>query len=116
MGEGDSRCAPAALGRACAEIENRGLASVAEDAGLSSPYQAEHYSWWHETLRAALDQVHGVHDAGFTAHALLAAVRADLVMHLIDGQKTAPEDLRASLAAYIDNALGDNSDTTRPEY
>ncbi|ANP50465.1 AcrR family transcriptional regulator [Streptomyces griseochromogenes] len=90
----------------CFKIENRNLMSAAEHAGLSSPYQAEHYDWWHDTLRAALDQVPGVHDADFTAHALLATIRADLVAHLIDDQKTAPEALRASLAAYIDNVLG----------
>ncbi|MFI1252534.1 TetR/AcrR family transcriptional regulator [Streptomyces netropsis] len=88
------------------KIENRHLMSAAEHAGLSSPYQAGHYGWWHETLRLALDHVPGVHDADFTAHALLAAIRADLVAHLIDDQEMAPEDLRASLAAYIDNVLG----------
>ncbi|MFF7756092.1 TetR/AcrR family transcriptional regulator [Streptomyces sp. NPDC007971] len=88
------------------KIENRNLMSAAEEAGLSSPYQAEHYGWWHETLREALDQVPGVHEPDFTAHALLAAIRADLVAHLIDHQKTAPEALRVSLAAYIDNVLG----------
>ena len=40
---------------------------------------------------------------------LLAAVRADLVVYLIDDQKLAPEDLRASLSAYIGNVLGDSS-------
>jgi AcrR family transcriptional regulator len=88
------------------KIENRHLMSAAEDAGLSSPYEAEHYGWWHETLRVGLDQVPGVHDADFTAHALLAAIRADLVAHLIDDLKVAPKGLRSSLAAYIDNVLG----------
>lgn len=92
------------------KIENRHLMSAAEDAGLSSPYQAEHYGWWHEMLRAALDQVPGVHDADFTAHALLAAIRADLVAHLIDDQKMTPEVLRSSLAAYIARVLGSSSD------
>lgn len=89
------------------KIENRNLMAAAEDAGLSSPYQAPHYGWWHEILRTALEQVPGVHDADFTAHALLAAIRADLVVHLIDGRKTAPEALRASLAAHVRNVLGD---------
>ncbi|MFF7637504.1 TetR/AcrR family transcriptional regulator [Kitasatospora sp. NPDC008050] len=88
------------------KIENRRLMSAAEDAGLSSPYQAEHYGWWHHNLCLALDRVPGVHGADFTAHALLAAIRADLVAHLIDDQKTEPEALRASLAAYLDNVLG----------
>ncbi|MFD0149447.1 TetR/AcrR family transcriptional regulator [Streptomyces sp. NPDC055721] len=87
------------------KIENRNLMSAAEDAGLSSPYQAEHYGWWHEILRAALNQVPGVQAPDFTAHALLAAIRADLVAHLIDDQKMTPEELRASLAAHVDNVL-----------
>ncbi|MEU9129345.1 helix-turn-helix domain-containing protein [Kitasatospora sp. NPDC048540] len=88
------------------KIENRNLMSAAEDAGLSSPYQAEHYGWWHGTLRAALERVPGVRNADFTAHALLAAVRADLVAHLIDDQKMTPADLRSSLAAHVENVLG----------
>ncbi|MEW1913983.1 TetR/AcrR family transcriptional regulator [Kitasatospora sp. NPDC085895] len=88
------------------KIENRNLMSAAEDAGLSSPYRAEHYGWWHETLRMALDRVPGVRNTDFTAHALLAAVRADLVAHLIDDQKVTPEEIRSTLAAFVDNALG----------
>ncbi|WP_030160911.1 TetR/AcrR family transcriptional regulator [Streptomyces sp. NRRL S-244] len=91
------------------KIENRNLMAAAEDAGASSPYQAEHYGWWHGMLRAALDEVPGVHDADFTAHALLAAIRADLVAHLIDEQKMTPEGLRSALAGYLDNVLGSGS-------
>ncbi|MFD8419439.1 TetR/AcrR family transcriptional regulator [Streptomyces sp. NPDC059466] len=88
------------------KIENRHLMLAAEDAGLSSPYQAEHYGWWHEALRVALERVPGVRDADFTAHALLAAVRADLVTHLMDDQKMTPEGLRSSLAAHVGELLG----------
>ncbi|MEU9378754.1 TetR/AcrR family transcriptional regulator [Streptomyces sp. NPDC048255] len=90
----------------CFKIENRHLMSAAEDAGLSSPYRAEHYGWWHGSLRTALEEVPGLHDADFTAHALLAAIRADLVAHLIDDRKMTPEGLRSSLAAHIDHVLG----------
>ncbi|MER8047175.1 TetR/AcrR family transcriptional regulator [Streptomyces sp. NPDC094032] len=89
------------------KIENRHLMSAAEDAGLSSPYEAGHYGWWHETLRAALDDVPGVHVADFTAHALLAAIRADLVAYLIDDQGMTAEELRSSLAAHVEAVLGD---------
>ncbi|WP_405584068.1 TetR/AcrR family transcriptional regulator [Streptomyces sp. NBC_01092] len=91
------------------KIENRNLMTAAEDVGLSSPYQAEHYGWWHGMLRASLDQVPGVHDADFAAHALLATVRADLVAHLIDDGKMTSDGLRASLAAYVDSVLGAGS-------
>ncbi|CAM5295429.1 TetR family transcriptional regulator [Streptomyces avidinii] len=88
------------------KIENRNLMTAAEDAGLSSPYQAEHYDWWHEMLRAELDRVPGLHDPDFTAHALLAALRADLVVHLIENQRMTPEALRSSLASHVDRVLG----------
>lgn len=91
------------------KIKNRNLMAAAEDAGLSSPYQAEHYGWWHDTLRTALGRVPGVRDADFTAHALLAAIRADLVTYLIDHQKMTPEGLRSSLAAHLENVLGASS-------
>ncbi|MGO4456034.1 TetR/AcrR family transcriptional regulator [Streptomyces sp. M-16] len=90
------------------KIKNRNLMAAAEDAGLSSPYQAEHYGRWHDTLRGVLDLLPGVRDADFTAHALLAAIRADLVTHLIDDRKMPPEQLRASLAAHVENVLGPN--------
>ncbi|WP_046780147.1 TetR/AcrR family transcriptional regulator [Streptomyces yangpuensis] len=88
------------------KIENRNLMSAAEDAGISSPYRAGHYGWWHETLRAALDRVPGVHDPDFTAHALLAAIRADLVTHLIDERQMSPDGLRSALAAHVADVLG----------
>ncbi|MFC9587983.1 TetR/AcrR family transcriptional regulator [Streptomyces yangpuensis] len=88
------------------KIENRNLMSAAEDAGIGSPYRAGHYGWWHETLRAALDRVPGVHDPDFTAHALLAAIRADLVTHLIDERQMSPDGLRSALAAHVADVLG----------
>ncbi|MFF4102784.1 TetR/AcrR family transcriptional regulator [Streptomyces sp. NPDC001903] len=92
------------------KIVNRNLMAAAEDAGLSNPYQAGHYAWWHDTLRTALEQVPGVHAPDFTAHALLAAIHAHLVSHLIDDQKMTPQALRSSLAAHIDNVLGNGPD------
>ncbi|MET9699970.1 helix-turn-helix domain-containing protein [Streptomyces sp. NPDC006529] len=91
------------------KIEHRNLMSAAEDAGLSSPYRAAHYDGWHDALRTELVRVPGVHDPDFTAHALLAALRADLVVHLIDDRKMTPAALRSSLAAHVDAVLG--SDT-----
>ncbi|WP_313772140.1 MULTISPECIES: hypothetical protein [Streptomyces] len=46
-------------------------------------------------------------DASFTAHALLAAVRADLVEHLVGERGQDPERLRAALAAHVRRVLGD---------
>lgn len=52
-------------------------------------------------------------ECDFTAHALLAAVRADLIEHLVSRQGTTPAQLRAQLAAFtarvLDAAPGDVS-------
>ncbi|AEW99139.1 TetR/AcrR family transcriptional regulator [Streptantibioticus cattleyicolor] len=66
------------------KFDNRQLSLALEEAGRGSPYQAGHYAWWHRTLRDALRRLPDATDADsdFTAHALLAAVRADLVEHL----------------------------------
>ncbi|WP_326687309.1 TetR/AcrR family transcriptional regulator [Streptomyces sp. NBC_01795] len=92
------------------KIENRHLMSVAEDAGISSPYQAEHYVRWHETLCETVRQVSGVSHPDFTAHALLSTVRADLVTHLVDGLGMPQDELRAALAAHVDALLGPDTE------
>lgn len=67
----------------CFKLDNGPLALALEDSGSdSSPYRADHYERWHGLLRAVLEQIPGLADSDFTAHALLAATRADLVEHL----------------------------------
>ncbi|MEU8625938.1 helix-turn-helix domain-containing protein [Streptomyces sp. NPDC048669] len=89
----------------CFKLDNRHLALALEGTGRDSPYEAEHYELWHNTLRAALMQIPGLDDADFTAHALLAAVRADLVEHLVGQQRTTREGMRAQLAAFTARVL-----------
>ncbi|MEU9896641.1 TetR/AcrR family transcriptional regulator [Streptomyces phaeochromogenes] len=90
----------------CFKLDNRHLALALEATGSDSPYQAEHYERWHSLLRSALEQIPGLTNSDFTAHALLAAVRADLVEHLA-GQKGVPrEDIRKQLASFIAEVLG----------
>ncbi|MET4922435.1 TetR/AcrR family transcriptional regulator [Streptomyces sp. PSRA5] len=98
---------PALLDAAlCFKLDNRHLALALEGIGGDSPYQAEHYQRWHGTLRAVLEQIPGLTDSDFTAHALLAAVRADLVEYLA-GQRGVPrEQMRAQLAAFTAKVLG----------
>ncbi|WP_437099957.1 TetR/AcrR family transcriptional regulator [Streptomyces kronopolitis] len=43
----------------------------------------------------------------FTAHALLAATRADLVEYLTDQKELTPDQIRARLAAYVRQVLGE---------
>ncbi|WP_409491490.1 TetR/AcrR family transcriptional regulator [Amycolatopsis sp. cmx-11-12] len=89
----------------CFKLDNRRLALALEEGGSSSPYQAEHYQRWHSLLRAVLDQIPGLTDSDFTAHALLAATRADLIEHLA-GQELIPrERMRAQLANFVARVL-----------
>ncbi|MCY9784101.1 TetR/AcrR family transcriptional regulator [Nocardiopsis sp. EMB25] len=83
----------------CFKIDHRHLALALEGTGGDSPYQAEHYERWHGTLRDLLERVPGFGDGDFTAHALLAATRADLVEHLVGQRHTSRERMRAQLAA-----------------
>ncbi|MFF5006217.1 TetR/AcrR family transcriptional regulator [Streptomyces phaeochromogenes] len=90
----------------CFKLDNRHLALALEATGSDSPYQAEHYERWHSLLRSALEQIPGLANSDFTAHALLATVRADLVEHLA-GRKGVPrEDIRKQLASFIAEVLG----------
>ncbi|WP_432118889.1 TetR/AcrR family transcriptional regulator [Streptomyces sp. bgisy032] len=88
----------------CFKLDHRHL-SVALEGTNDSPYRAAHYDWWYGTLRDALERLPGFTDAGFAAHALLAAVRADLVDHLTDREQVPRERLRADLAAFAARVL-----------
>ncbi|WP_121702022.1 TetR family transcriptional regulator [Streptomyces sp. E5N298] len=88
------------------KLDNRGLALALEATGHDSPYGAGHYERWHTLLRTVLEELPGLPDGEFAAHALLAAVRADLVEHLAGQQGVAPERMRAQLADYTARVLG----------
>lgn len=89
----------------CFKLDNRRLALALEESGSSSPYQAEHYGWWHSLLRAVLEQIPGLTDGDFTAHALLAATRADLVEHLAGEDRVPRETMRTWLANFATRVL-----------
>ncbi|MEU7483839.1 TetR family transcriptional regulator [Streptomyces sp. NPDC042319] len=92
----------------CFKLDNRHLALALEGTGSDSPYAAAHYARWHGLLRAVLEQLPGLPDADFTAHALLAAVRADLVEHLAGAEGVPRDTLRARLADFTARVLGDS--------
>jgi AcrR family transcriptional regulator len=77
------------------KARNRMLGLALENAGRGSPYGNEDYGRMHALLAGLLDR----DDADFLAHALLAAVRSDLVEHLRD-QPAAT--IRSGLAALVD--------------
>ncbi|MEU5090400.1 TetR family transcriptional regulator [Streptomyces sp. NPDC021356] len=89
----------------CFKLDNRRLALALEEGGSSSPYRAEHYERWHSLLRAVLEQLPGLADSDFTAHALLAATRADLVEHLAGEERIPRERMRAQFANFVTGVL-----------
>ncbi|MEU4610036.1 TetR/AcrR family transcriptional regulator [Streptomyces umbrinus] len=94
----------------CFKLDNRHLALALEATGSDSPYQAEHYERWHSLLRSALEQIPGLTNSDFTAHALLATVRADLVEHLAGQKGVSREDMRKQLATFVAEVLGSGPD------
>ncbi|WOT33586.1 TetR/AcrR family transcriptional regulator [Streptomyces coeruleorubidus] len=90
----------------CFKLDNRRLALALEEGGSGSPYQAEHYTLWHDLLRSVLEQVPSLTDSDFLAHALLAATRADLVEHLAGRERLPRDTMRAQLANLTTRVLG----------
>lgn len=89
----------------CFKLDNRRLMLALEEDGISSPYQAEHYHRWHELLRSVLEQIPDLSDSDYTAHALLALVRADLIEHLAGNENVERESLRRQLADFTSRIL-----------
>ena len=90
----------------CFKLDNRRLALALEGGGgSSSPYRSDHYERWHGLLHSVLEQIPGQTDCDFTAHALLAATRADLVEHLAGEERVPRERMRAQLANYASRVL-----------
>jgi len=89
----------------CFKLDNRRLALALEESGSTSPYQAEHYVRWHGLVQAVLEQIPGLPDSEFTAHALLAAIRADLVEQLAGRERMPRERMRAQLANFATRVL-----------
>ncbi|MER7395323.1 TetR/AcrR family transcriptional regulator [Streptomyces sp. NPDC000151] len=87
------------------KLDNRGLYLALEEAGTASPYRSPSYTWWHTVLRESLEQLTAPDDAAFLAHALLSAVRADLITHLTETEHRTPHDIRARLAAHVQAVL-----------
>ncbi|MFD8544430.1 TetR/AcrR family transcriptional regulator [Streptomyces sp. NPDC059649] len=99
----------------CFKLDNRRLALALEESWSSGLYQASHYERWHGLLRSVLEQIPGLTDAEFTAHALLAATRADLVERLAGQEGTPREQLRAQLASYAGRVVTSRPETSRPD-
>ncbi|MCS0637664.1 TetR/AcrR family transcriptional regulator [Streptomyces sp. LP05-1] len=88
-----------------AKLDNQALYLALEEAGAASPYQSPSYAWWHGVLRDSLAELTDADRAGFLAHVLLAAVRADLVAHLAGAGRVPVAALRRRLAEYTESVL-----------
>ncbi|AFT99357.1 TetR/AcrR family transcriptional regulator [Nocardia brasiliensis] len=80
------------------KLDNRALARALESLGGGSPYANSGYDRWHALLTELVAEERGDDTAEYLAHALLAAVRSDLVEHLGEWP---PEKLQAGLTALV---------------
>jgi AcrR family transcriptional regulator len=81
---------------------NRMLALALEREGSGSPFHNDGYGRLHAQLATLVTQARGHADAEFLAHALIAAVRSDLIEHLRTQPAVDPE---AGLSALVRSVL-----------
>ena len=90
------------------KLDNRRLAmAIEQDHGGSGPalYGAPHYVATHQLLAQLLAEVIGPQDATWTAYALLAATRIDLVDYLVTGAQISRQQLRDDLRRFVERVL-----------
>ncbi|MGW5739271.1 MULTISPECIES: TetR/AcrR family transcriptional regulator [Streptomyces] len=71
------------------KLNRRALMLDLERAGTADPYLNPTYDLWRSQVAGMLSGIHPREDADYLAHALLAAVRSDLVEHLTSQGATA---------------------------
>ncbi|MEU4995955.1 TetR/AcrR family transcriptional regulator [Streptomyces sp. NPDC021622] len=91
------------------KLNQRALMLALERAETDSPYLNPTYDLCHSEVAGMLSGVHGDAAAGYLAHALLAAVRGDLVEHLT-GQGADPDELHAGLRRLCGSVLAHRAD------
>lgn len=87
------------------KLETRPLMLALESAGRGSPYDHDTYSLWHGLLAEELTAAGRGSEADFLAHALLAAVRSDLIEHLT-AAGTAPAEISEGVGVLAEALLG----------
>ncbi|MFH8609944.1 TetR/AcrR family transcriptional regulator [Streptomyces sp. NPDC018029] len=92
----------------CLKLDTRPLMLALESAGSGSPYRNDTYALWHAELTALLTEARGEQDADFLAHALLAAVRSDLIEHLC-ANGVPPRRIHDGVAALARATLADGT-------
>lgn len=89
------------------KLDNRRLAMALEQdgsGGVATLYRSASYVETHELLTGLLREVIGDDDASWTAYALLAVVRIDLVDHL--ATELSRDEIRSALQRFVDRVLG----------
>lgn len=84
------------------KLANSTLTRALENAGAGSPFDNELYGLWHAKLTTVVTEARGPENADYLAHALLAAVRSDLLHQLRDWSR---ERLDAGLSALVTAVL-----------
>jgi AcrR family transcriptional regulator len=92
------------------KLNQRVLMLALERAGTGSPYLNPSYDLWHAEVAGMLAGAQGSEGADYLSHALLAAVRSDLVEHLTS-QGTTPEQLHAGLRRLCASVLAPGADS-----
>lgn len=90
------------------KLDNRRLAmAIEQDQGSNGPalYGAPHYVATHQLVAQLLAEVIGPQDATWTAYALLAAIRIDLVDFLVVSEQVSRQQLRDDLRRFVERVL-----------
>lgn len=90
------------------KLSNRRLVLAVESvsAGAVNLYHAPQYTELHSQIVELLREAGWTGDAGWTAHALLALTRIDLINHLVIDSGMSADSILAELRAHVDRLLG----------
>lgn len=91
------------------KLANRALALDLERLGAASPYAGGTYRWWHELVAGLVQELEGPRSRtprpSFTADALLAAVRSDLIEHQVSSEGRSPTELGEDLTSLVERLV-----------
>ena len=85
--------------------EHRDLLLEVDGAQPAGRYRAGAYGAWHQHVVTLLEQLHAHTEPNLLAHALLAPLAADLVLHLRDDEARPLAELRTALHELVTRTL-----------
>lgn len=101
-GPGSERVRALVEALAAFKLENRYLMLAFE--GVNDPYTSTQYTLWHTMISDALADAGAGERASFLAHALLAALRSDLIEYLLKSGLSA-QQVKAELLGLVDTVV-----------